>query len=66
MPHSRLKCLGQDSRTRKRLESYIRAKQDQREPFIYLLQRLTKAVQIGVTDLTGEYLLNLWLLKMPT
>ena len=34
----------------KRIESYIRVKQGQREPFSDFLQRLTKAVQIGVTD----------------
>ena len=35
---------------RKRVESYIRFKEGQREPFSDFLHRLTKAVQIGVTD----------------
>ena len=33
-----------------RVESYIRVKQGQREPFSDFLQRLTKAVQIGIPD----------------
>ena len=33
-----------------RIESYIRVKQGQREPFTDFLQRLTKSVQLGVTD----------------
>ena len=50
MPHSSLKCLGQDSRTRKRIESYTKVKQGQRKVFSDFLQKLTKVVQIGVTD----------------
>ena len=51
MPHSSLKCLGQGSRTRKkRIESYTRVKQGRREHFSDLLQRLTKAVQIELTN----------------
>ena len=34
----------------KRIELYIRVRQGQREPFSDFLQRLTKTVQIGVTD----------------
>ena len=34
----------------KRTESYIRLKQDQREPFTDFIERLTKAIQLGVTD----------------
>ena len=34
----------------KRTESYIRVKQGQREFFTDFLQRLTKSVQLGVTD----------------
>ena len=34
----------------KRIESYIRVKQSQRAPLSDFLQRLSKAVQIGVTD----------------
>ena len=50
----------------KRIESNTSVKQGQREPFSEFLQRLTKAVQIGVkTKKLNEYL-NLWLLKMPT
>ena len=49
MPYSNLKCLGQDSKIRKQIESYTRVEQDQREPFSDFLQRLTKAVQIGGT-----------------
>ena len=33
-----------------RVESYVRVKQGQREPFSDFLQRLTKAVQIGIPD----------------
>ena len=48
-------------------ESQKRVKQCQREPFNVFVQRLTKIGQIRVTDqLIDEYLLNLWLLKMPT
>ena len=36
--------------SRKRTESYLSVKHDQRETFSDFLQRLTKAVQIGVTD----------------
>ena len=32
------------------MESYLRVKQGQRECFSDILQRLTKAVQIGITD----------------
>ena len=39
-----------DSEIRKRTDSYLRVKQGQREPFSEVLQRLTKAVQIGVND----------------
>ena len=35
---------------RKRIESYIRVKQGQREPFTDFLQRLTNIVQLRVTD----------------
>ena len=34
----------------KLIKSYTRVKQGQREPFSAFLQRLTKAIQIGVTD----------------
>ena len=34
----------------KKVESYLRVKEDQRQPFSDFLQRLTRAVQIGVTD----------------
>ena len=50
MPQRNLKCLGQNSRTGKQIESYTRVKQHQREHFTDFLQRLTKAVQIEVTD----------------
>ena len=50
MPQSSLKCLRQDSRTKKKIESYTRVRQGQREPFTDYLQGLSKAVQIGVTD----------------
>ena len=36
--------------TGKRIESYIRVKQGQREHFSDFLQRITKAVQIGIPD----------------
>ena len=41
----------------KRIESYIRAKHDQREPFTDILERLTKAVQLGVTDPEARFVL---------
>ena len=37
-------------KSEKRTKSYVRVKQGQREPFTNFLQRLTKVVQIGVTD----------------
>ena len=48
MPQSSLKYLGQDSRTRKKTESYTMVRQGQREHLTDFLQRLSKAVQIGV------------------
>ena len=41
----------------KRIESYDRVKQGKREHFSDSLQRLTKAVQIGVTDLEARWVL---------
>ena len=41
----------------KRTKSYVRVKQGQREPFSDFLQRLTKAVQIRVTDLEARRVL---------
>ena len=32
------------------MESYLRVKEGQREPFSAFLQRLLRAVQIGITD----------------
>ena len=50
MPYSSLKGFGQDSGTGRIIESYFKVKQDPKEPFSDFLQRLTKAVQIEVTD----------------
>ena len=45
-----LKAQDRIQKLGKRVESYLRVKQGQREPFSDFLQRLTRAVQIGVTD----------------
>ena len=35
----------------KKIESYTKRKQDQREPFSEFTHRLSKAVQVGVTNM---------------
>ena len=54
--HSSFKYLGQKE-LRKKIGSCIRIKQGQREPFTDFLQRLTKAVQLGVTDPEARHVL---------
>ena len=49
--------MGQDSDLGKRIESYTRVIQGQRELFSDFLQRLTKTVQIGVTDPEARHVL---------
>ena len=49
------------------IESYTRIKQGQREPFSDFLQRLAKAVQIGITDPDARrVLIESLVLKMST
>ena len=51
MARSSHKCLGQDSRIGKVIESYLGLNRAKENTLVTFLQRLTKAVQIGVTDL---------------
>ena len=53
-----LKAWDRIQELEKRVESYLRVKQSEREPFSDFLQRLTKAIQIRVTDSVARCIIN--------